>query len=402
MYKNLRYYWYGVAFVIWFFVPVISIFIFLYLINQLSNKSYPFLYYIFLISLTFGLIAYTGYPSPSNYQETDIARYYVQFEAFSQISTLIEFFIVFLNYGGILYSGFNIIVFILSQLFPDIPQTLPLFWITITYLFLSLFVIELTTNKKSLFFVLFCLLLFGTTFFIYEFELLKQSAATAMTAYALSRRVNQKKYSGIFFALSVIIHPSMLIFLLAFFFYKKLTSYFSILLLGGAIILAIVDINSILGSIFEKFSANADLYKIINVRPIIHYVILLLYTLIIVLIFIDKKGNKNCAPSLLNICFILYCIFLSQFGSIHNFGRYLYLYSPFYILSLYVLFLCHYNRKDRSFVIMLFSSVFVIINLLFTVYTMNSDYTNIFMNNSLYELLTSNVYSILTTQWYLL
>jgi|GEM_PF-4739776 len=395
MYKKYRYYWYAIAFIFWSFAPIISIPLFLYVIFLLHTKTEGIFFYLLLISLSFGLIAYTGYSNPMNSIETDIVRYYAQFDVFANVSDLLSFFIVFWGYGGIPYSVFNFVMFCFAKCFPDTPQLMTFFWITLSYLFLCLFVKELTLKKKEYFFYLLIVMLFGTTFFMYEVELLKQSVAIAIAAYSFALKRNNKKKSDILYALSVLIHPSMIVFIFVLIFFNRLKNIFKISILLGAIVFALVDFNRVVSIFFPQFADHSELYSSISIRPMIHYVILLLYSFIFILIFIDKKGMKNCDNKLLNISFITYCILLSQFGSIHNFGRYIYLYSPFYVLSLYALLLCHMYRKDKRFLQYSFFFVFIMLNFSFTLYYLNSDYANIFMENSILELFISNAYTIL-------
>lgn len=390
---------------IWFFFPIPTIFLILYCIYKLPPKFISLNYLCFLIALSCGLIAYTAVSVDRGGEATDITRYTTQFNLLSEVDSFGEFLITtFITDGGI-YIVFQLITLLLSKLFKGNPQILPLFWVTLTYFFLLLGVIELSKFKKNknntLLLILLITILFGTTLFTLEVELIKQSAAMSMAAYCMFRKLNGKSCWKIFI-LALFIHISVLIFAAVLIFInKKAIAKYWILIMGFSLIMSMIEINKVLGLILGgSFAVKANFYASIDSMTIsrINYFLFFVYCfLLIIHIWAYRKNKERDIEAIkrFNFNLLCFCILIIQHGTIPNFVRYNYLYSPFYMFAFFCVIKCEFKKKEKIGLIASFIVIMLLINAAFAWYYLNSNYTNSYMDNSLGKITTSNVFDFL-------
>lgn len=392
---------------LWLMCPIISVGVIIFLIYKINPRYYSLKYLFLLIALSFGLIAYTALYVNNGGEPTDITRYSTQFRTLSGINTFSEFFISGVLADGGIYLIFEGVSFLLAKIFPDNPQVLVLFWVSFAYFFLLLGIWELTRYKekwsKDILLILMLLVLFGTSLFMLEVELLKQSSATALAAYAIFRKMNNRKYSGWIFFASLLIHASGALYIpILLFIRRRIVNKYYIVILGLCCIISLVDINRVISVIGPaaladkaKFYASIDSWTINK----INYVLIVLYALFVGLSLYDTKRKERSGDFYrlaFNVNVLSFSLLLTQFHSVHNFVRYTYLYSPFYVLSFFLFIIGNINKVGKIS-IALFYIVFMIgLNCAYTMMYLNSTYTNSYMDNSVINLLTSSVYGFLS------
>jgi hypothetical protein len=357
--------------------------------------------------MSFGLIAYTALSVNKGGELTDITRYSSQFRTLAEINTFTDFIISGVLVDGGFYLIFEGLSFSLAKLFPDNPQVLPLFWVSFSYFFLLLSILELTRYKenwsKDMLLILILLVLFGTSLFMLEVELLKQSSATALAAYAIFRKMNNRKYSGWIFFASLLIHASGLLYLpVLLFIRRRIVNKYYVVILAVCVIISLVDINKLISVVGPAAIADkAKFYASISSWQInkINYVLVILYAMFVGLSLYDTKRKDQSSDFhrlAFNVNLLSFSLLITQYHSVHNFVRYTYLYSPFYVLSFFLFLIGNINRLSKVS-IALFYLVFMIgLNYVYTIMYLNSTYTNSFMNNSVVDLLTSSVYGFLS------
>jgi hypothetical protein len=390
---------------VWAVFPVLSVFLIFFLIYKLNRQSYSLNYLCLLIAVTIGLIAYTGQWIGTG-EPTDLTRYTTQFQTFTEIKTASQFFITAILTDGGVYLVFEFFTLLLAKIFPHNPQVLPFFWVGTAYFFMLLGLTELAqyqkTFSKKIFIILALLCLFGTTFFTLEVELIKQSSSTGIAAYAIFRKLNGKKYCWWIFIAALLVHTSVIIFLpMMWLMEKKVVTKYHLLLIGGALLMSFVDLNKLLslvgsGGLAEKaaFYAKVSNWQITK----INYLMFTLFGLFTLVCVWERSRNKQMDEyrrQLFNVCIMSFCFLVIQFSSIHNFVRYTYLYSPFYVLSFFFLLISSMKRKEKVTIVTAYFAFMVFINFSYLMIYLNSDYTNQYMDNSVVKLLTSNVYMFL-------
>lgn len=392
---------------LWLVCPVISVGVIIFLIYKVNPRYYSLKYLFLLIAMSFGLIAYTALSVNKGGELTDITRYSSQFRTLAEINTFTDFIISGVLVDGGFYLIFEGLSFSLAKLFPDNPQVLPLFWVSFSYFFLLLSILELTRYKenwsKDMLLILILLVLFGTSLFMLEVELLKQSSATALAAYAIFRKMNNRKYSGWIFFASLLIHASGLLYLpVLLFIRRRIVNKYYVVILAVCVIISLVDINKLISVVGPAAIADkAKFYASISSWQInkINYVLVILYAMFVGLSLYDTKRKDQSSDFhrlAFNVNLLSFSLLITQYHSVHNFVRYTYLYSPFYVLSFFLFLIGNINRLSKVS-IALFYLVFMIgLNYVYTIMYLNSTYTNSFMNNSVVDLLTSSVYGFLS------
>ncbi|MBV7528999.1 EpsG family protein [Chitinophaga sp. sic0106] len=389
----------------WMAFPVLTSFLILYLFYKVEVKGLSLAFLSLLIALTFGLIAYTA-KSVSLDEPTDITRYTAQFNMFTQIRNFQDFVItVFVTDSGV-YLVFESVMLMLAKLFPTNPQVVPLFWVSVSYFFLALTSLELAKFNgevsKNTFLILLILVLFGTSLFTMEVELLKQSSATGIAAFAIAKKINGKKYSWWLFVLALLVHTSVIIFVPLMIVGKSryINRYF-LAVLAFCSLLSLIDLNKILGLFGGVLGEKASFYSEISnwqITKINYFLfgVFSLFVIIIILVAVSVKHTTVQTRTLFNVIIISYCLLLIQYSSIHNFVRYVNLYSPFYVICFFFILNSPIRRYERKVLVLGYLIMMVTVNLLYTNMYLHSDYTNAYMENSVSRIMTSNVYSFLT------
>lgn len=197
--------------VLWFILPFLSIFIFLYLIGKYRLSSSKLSYVLFLISCTFGLLAYTQ----QSLSDTDVTRYYAMFEPF--VDTNLNLANYLLLTDSLAYT-FTILSIFLTSLFKNV-QIVSGFWVFITYQFYFLGirnylqVRNIILSPKQMSFIV-GISVFGLILFTQVSELLKQGAAISLFFYTFTYflKTGHKLKTGILLFLAIGVHFSELIF----------------------------------------------------------------------------------------------------------------------------------------------------------------------------------------------
>jgi hypothetical protein len=390
---------------VWAMFPVLSVFLIIFLIYKVNGESYSLKYLCLLIAVTIGLIAYTGQWIGRG-EPTDLTRYTTQFQTFTEIKTAGQFFITAVIMDGGVYLVFEFFTLLLAKIFPQHPQVLPFFWVGTAYFFMLLGLIELAqyqkTFSKKVFVILVLICLFGTTFFTLEVELIKQSSSTGIASYAIFRKLNGKKHCWWIFITALFVHTSVIIFFpMMLLMRKRVVTKYHLLLIGAAVLISFVDLNKLLsivgsGELAEKaaFYAKIDNWQITKINYLMFF-LFILFTLVCVWERSRNKQMDEYRRGVFNVCIMSFCFLVVQFSSIHNFVRYTYLYSPFYVLSFFFLLISSMKKKEKLTVVVAYSTFMIFINFTYLMIYLNSDYTNKYMDNSVVKLLTSNVYMFL-------
>lgn len=255
--------------VLWFIFPFLSIFIFLYLIGKYRLSNRQLSYVQFLISCTFGLLAYTQ-QSLSN---TDVSRYYAMFEPFVDMDLNLANY--FLLTDSLAYTFTPISVF-LTSLFKNV-QVVSGFWVFISYQFYFmglrnyLQIRNISLSSRQMSFIL-GISVFGLILFTQVSELLKQGAAISFFFYVYTYflKTGNKWQTFILLFLDIGIHFSQMIFV-PLFFIKRFNRKILLTLLPFCLIFLFIDVTTIvsnllptsgwLGAIQSKaseFTENAD------------------------------------------------------------------------------------------------------------------------------------------------
>lgn len=387
---------------VWALFPVLTVPLIFFLIYRMNPRDYSLKYMCFLVGLTIGLIAYTAV-SVSKGEPTDLTRYTTHFRNMAAVETFGDFLITaFVSDGGI-YVLYEVVTLCMAKLFPHNPQVFPLFWVGTTYFFLLLGARELAHYKgqfsRNTFLILMIMSLMGVTLFTQEVELIKQSVATAVASFAIFRKLNGKKRTGWIFFAAIMIHSSAILFLPIIFLYKKKwVNGFHLVLLGIVCVLAFIDLNKVISLIGPAALAEkASFYSKIDNWTItkINYFMFCTYTLLMLVILWWYGRNRKYISEYdrwsFNVNILAFCLLAQQYSSIHNFVRFTYLYSPFYLFAFFTVYRSSLRREERISVVTGYIIMMLLNGISYLYIYLNSDYTNAFMDNDVFQLLTSNV-----------
>lgn len=252
--------------VLWLISPFLSIFVFLYLIGKYRLSNRQLSYVQFLISCTFGLLAYTQ-QSLSN---TDVLRYYAMFEPFVDMDLNLANY--FLLTDSLSYT-FTIVSVFLTSLFKNV-QIVSGFWVFLSYQFYFmglrnyLQIRNITLSHRQMSFIV-GISIFGLILFTQVSELLKQGAAVSLFFYTYTYflKTGNKWRTCILLFLDIGIHFSQVIFV-PLFFIKWFNRKRLLALLPFCLIFLLVDVTTIvshflpasgwLGAIQNKASEYAE------------------------------------------------------------------------------------------------------------------------------------------------
>ena len=407
----------GVA-VLWFFFPLISLFLITAVwLNDRESTSGRDQAVILWLSLTFGLIAYTG--QNIGVDETDIARYHFLYLVMADIQTVSAFFVYMALDGGS-NPVFYIINFIFTRIFPDNAQVHILFWITVTYFFtLKAAYLALTrlgrTFPLSYAKLLILVFLIGIIPFFTVTEIIKQCSSIAILFYAVVKKLLNEKGSIYWLILSLLVHTSSLMFLPVYFFYsnKLVKKYFYFIILGS-LVFAFFNFNIILTYFLSlilpgsSLLSRAEEYQNVDVWTISfrHYATYFIYIVCVSLLFFDawitrkrqiKVDFAKERWQIFMVLFLTLMILTINKGNVHNFVRYVYGLFPFYLLAISTLLKSQLYKVQRYTLAMLVILFFTFSNfkLLMVQTSPDVNYANSYFNNSWANLLGANVYDFL-------
>jgi len=399
-------------FVGWFIFPVISVFIFLALLYKFNFDRRVETFLFFLMALSFGLVAYTT--QSVGIKESDIARYYFSYSLITDIQATKIFLLSFLLYGND-NPLFFAITFLLTRLFPNNPQILPMFWVSVTYFFSFLTIRECVLyfspeSRKTYILIIFFACIGIITFFTVT-EILKQVASVSVFGYALMLKLTKKRGAAALLLVSVLIHFSSLLLLPVYYLCtkQKILRYLPFLFFIS-LVLSFFNFNEILVNIISLFVKQGDLLNRLQYYQDIQrwtisfrfYAEFILYFLIIILLYWDyfiakTQKDKNQKRPFLVLHSIAFFILLINRGNVHNFIRYIMGYFPFYIMAMVQLF--HIRIvKNEKIALILFAACFYFysnVKLLSAQTVRGGEYANSYMNNNVTGILSSNVVNFL-------
>jgi hypothetical protein len=410
---------YLVVGILWLFMPLLSLFLITGVwLNDRESGARKDQFVILWLSLTFGLIAYTG--QNIGVDETDIARYHFLYLVMADIQTVSAFFIYMALDGGS-NPIFYIINFLFTRIFPDNAQVHILFWITVTYFF-TLKAVYLALTRLGRPFplgytkLLILVFLIGIIPFFTVTEIIKQCSSIAILFYAVVKKLLNEKGSLFYLILSLLVHTSSLMFLPVYFFYSNglVKKYFYFIILGS-LVFAFFNFNVILTFILSlvlpgsSLLGRAEEYQTIDVWSISfrHYATYFVFIISVAIVFFDawmtrkrqikvELGEKRW--EIFMVLFLTLMILTINKGNVHNFVRYVYGLFPFYLLVISTIFKSQLFKVQRYTLAILIIVFFTFSNfkLLMVQTSPDVNYANSYFDNSWGNLLFSNVYEFLT------
>lgn len=395
-------------FIVWFFLPVLSVVIFLPLLYRFhfNRKVETFLF--LLIALSFGLVGYTT--QSVGVRDTDITRYFFTYSWLSQVSSFNDFVISFVVDGGNNLI-FYVITFLMTRIFPDNPQVMPFFWVTLTYFVSFLTIRECVTYFTGLSREKYVLIIFASIVGIITFftvtEILKQVSSVAIFAYALIKKMKGQKGALLILIISILIHFSSLLLLPVYFLCRKekIIGYMPVVFFV-CLVLSFFNFNVLMYDIISlvfnqgvlverlKFYEDVETWTI-SLR---FYAVFVTYFLLIVLFYYDYYNTDNSFEKrqkrhFLIVHSIAFFILLINRSNVHNFIRYTLGYFPFYIIAVIQLFTIRIVKFEKIILMALIFAFYFYSNIkmLADQTVVGADYANSYMNNDLPKIITSNV-----------
>jgi len=392
---------------IWFLFPVACIFLFPLLLYRFTFSRAVENLMLVLMALSFGLVAYTTRSTGTT--DSDIARYYALYKSVADINSAQRFFLVFVIDGSnnIL---FYLITFLMTKLFPNNPQVLPLFWVSVTYFFnflaLKEFVQYFSLSRKQYILLLFfsCI---GIITFYTTTEIIKQTASVAIMCYSIILKIRGKKGSLWMAIISVLVHFSSFLILPVYIFCKKrkLVKYLPVLF-AFCLVISFFNFNVLLYSILSLFlHTGSDLLMRVQTYQNFEtwtisfrfYAVFAMYFLLVVIFYWDylitkEQEERKRKQSLLIIHCLAFFALLINLNNVHNFVRYVLGYFPFYMAAVVQLFYIRVAKFDRAVLIVAVLAFYLYSNLkMLIAQTAGPVYANAYMDNDVFRIVTSNV-----------
>lgn len=389
----------------WLFAPFLTIFLVLLLFcKRLSICQYKCMFLV--ISMSFALLAYTQ--KSLFYLDTDIIRYYNAYYPFIDQSFDL-FSLMFVLENNLTFS-FNLINVLLVCTFANV-QIISIFGVFCIYYFYFLSLLKLFEHEGisispiNILLVTF-ISIFGFILFTQVTDTIKNAASFAIFFYAFICFIcNENKLKIILlYIIGVGIHSSILM-LLPLFLYKKINTQILILLFILAVLISsrinIMSLFSIIlpdvgfGSLLLK---KAETYSIVgDAQSSIRY-IGISCVMLLSAIYLSINKLFNVSNKYMNIIFIYLIIMYLNYNNpdgyirFANFAHFLFLFEFIQLLR---------DKKRYSLVIFLFIVVFIVTNFQMTYSrTLSGGYCSSYMNNSIFQILFSNVVEYLSFKAY--
>ena len=360
--------------------------------------------------MSMGLIGYTA--QSISEVETDVNRYYYVFQGLATVESFRDFALtVYLE--GEINPVFQLVNFILARLFPENPQVLPFFWVTITYFFAYLTYLVLTdisnsSERKRLAFVL--LIVFaGVVYFARTTETFKQCSSVALFGYALARTMAGKGKNRGLIVVSILVHVSSIMLLPIYWSLKShIIKKYLLVIFVICLLLSVVNYNEVLALLIkaipvfpEVIVSKVTAYEEYEVSGSIRILsTFFVFGMMIGLLawHFYKSGNDEEKPFLIMQVMAL-CILLINRGNAHSFMRYIYSYFPFVGLAYFRFTAFRDWKKNEYFALHLAFALFLIYsNISYMMYFTDpaSNYANSYIGGSVSNLLSYNVMDYLT------
>jgi len=380
---------------LWFIIPILSIPIILYIA---FNHKFPFTtkekyFILFIISLSFGLIAYTV--DSAGFETSDVVRYRdIYKDAIGQnirdISTL--------NYI------FNLINWFLANYISSNGQFMSLFWGSITMLFTLLASFKIIKyffeDNGDLYYILMLLCIIIIPFITIT-EMIKETVAFSIFMFAITKKISNEKNADYYFLISLLIHPvSIILISITYFFTNKYISKYIILILIISLFFSFVNYMDFMTPLTRIPLFNIlDLAEKINTykdwsqwggskRYYIISGIVFLQVEVYIWQYYKQKNIKN-ELSILGI--LIVSVLLFNMANPHDLARLIFVFFPFQII-ITLLDIKSFNINfDKKIVIVFLFIFYISNNSIYTYKQLNSSESRqSYMNNNLSELLTSN------------
>jgi hypothetical protein len=390
---------------IWCINPFLSIAVILCVIARFMLNGGVVKFFLLLIAISIGLIAYTT--KCISQEETDINRYYFLYQSFANVESLKDFaFAIFLE--GDVNPLFQSINFLLAKTFPENPQMLPLFWVTITYYFsfityyILLDIYKVNEKRRMVFAV--AIALAGVIYFGRTTESIKQCSSAAIFGYAVARALMKKGKGSLFVVIAILVHISSVILLPIYwsvnskFIRRHLVIIFivcffaSFIALNSLIALIVNNVPIFPAAITDKLLAYEEYNVPSSIRLLITFVI---YAILIgLLAWHNYKTKDERDRTFLIVQVIAFCILLANRGNSHNFMRYIYSYFPFIGMA-YLKFSGLDSWKKNEYMVLhfVFISFLIYSNISYLLYFTDAggNYANSYLDNSVSNLFIYNV-----------
>lgn len=375
--------------------PFLSLLLSLFVIQKgkCDRKNVHITYLI--ISLFFAFLSYSQ-QSTSILGDTDIVRYYEQYQGCTELSILNPDLYYNMN---ILYLGFDLVSRLIVSLAGDV-RFFSLFWTFICYILYFFSVenyikyrkIELTRNNLFWFLIL---SIISFQLFVQITETYKQSVSFALFFYGFSLfLLGNKKKASLFILLSFLCHISSTLLLLMFT-PLIIDEKYSIVLLVLSFCIGYIGLMEIATNLlplinvetyfFFLLSGKADKYSgalegfSISMVFVIQFLVLLFTYLYI-------KFYTKLPQYYTNLFWPFLCILLLNISSPHNFDRFMNL-SAFPVAMLFIDVLSSPPKKTqiKKNMILIFIIFMVFLNVRKTYFRTldSSGYTSSYMDNSL-------------------
>lgn len=377
------------------------------------NKIFSVKYLCFLISISFGLVAYTVVSNGEI--ETDMMRYYDIYSYYGHLTSFQEFLLAILIEGDLNFL-FQFVTFFLSRIFPDNSQCFALFWVSLTYFVGFLMCIELNEyylkvkNRANVLSLLITAMVFGVMSFYTITELVKQSVAVCVFGYALARRINEKKHVRLLIIASILLHFSTFFLLPVYIFINKNISRNRVFIIFTiCFILSFVNVVQLAYFISQIVPLPGNLRdKILMYTEIEnweyakrYHILLAVYGFICGLVYIDvynkkKEGNIN-INYLFNVLFISFCYILINVSNLYNYIRYTLTYFPFYLFGIFGILNSSFNKYSKvvAYSILCLFYCYATTSMLYFRTQEGGNYSNSYMDNSFVKLISSSVFGYL-------
>lgn len=358
-------------------------------------------YTYIVISAFFALLAYTQ-KSTALFEDTDIVRYYNQYQEYASMSFNDPKLYYNLN---IMYLGFDIISRTMVMITGDV-RYFSLFWTFLCYILYFLSVdnylkyrkIELIKSN-----VLWFLFLSITAFLLFTqiTETYKQSVSSSLFFYGFSLYLLGKKRSAIYWILfSLTCHASSIL-LLFMFIPFIISNKYSIPILVCSMVIGYIGIMQILDYILSFLGFDAYFFYLLSGKAekygdelsgfSISSIFLLQFMLLIISYLYAKYFTERTTENK-NFVYAFLCILFINISSPHNFDRYLNLASfPIAVAFIDMLILPPRTKEFRDKMILVFIVGMLFFNVRKTYYRTldKTGYTSSYMDNSIIKIALS-------------
>lgn len=355
----------------------------------------------FVISLFFAFLSYTQ-QSTSLFGDTDIVRYYEQYQECTEFSILNPDLYYNMN---ILYAGFDLVSRLIVSLTGDV-RFFSLFWTFLCYILYFLSVenyikyrkIELTRNNLFWFLLL---SIISFQLFVQITETYKQSVSFALFFYGFSLfLLGHKKKAFVFILFSFLCHISSALLLLMFI-PLLIGDKYSLVLLFSSFCIGYIGLMEIAANFlslinvdfyfFFLLSGKADKYGETLEGFSISMVFVLQFLLLFFTYLYIKFYTKS-SQYYTNFFWPFLCVLLLNISSPHNFDRFMNLGAiPVAMLFVDVLSIPPKKAKIKKNVLLVFMFFMIFFNVRKTYYRTldSSGYTSSYMDNSVVKIVAS-------------